>query len=627
MIKPLKEKSWYKSCPPEETIFKIRNILHSVGIFLTEVSGSCNGFFHSHVYISNGDLRQFNIGTNGKGRTPAYALASAYSEMMERLQNGYKFYGTRYANQSFLKELAKDKENEEFVKILKEAHADLKYVSYADEKHMSLQQYVKSKDNIFSTEQTKYILENGDKAFLSEFDVCCVPYVNIFTGENCLLPADSYNSGSNGMCAGNTPAEALVQGFCELFERYALKKIFIDQVVPPQIPLSYFEGTDIYKRINHLENINVIVLDCSFGHSLPVIGAVVINPNNNTYCLEMAGAATASVALERCMTEHFQDGDPSDDMPNIFEPIKFDRSERYKQFYKQSRGFGKFDVRHILNDNPEFEFHGFNTIEGNSHEEELSYIVNRILKPNKFDCYVRDNSILGFPTYHIYIPEISDIYDNCNKDDLYITLKSLYLQPKVLNLCNLSPDVLEQICNNTIECYSKTRSSHIHLFSNFLYNSFCRQNRPNIHLFLATILLQCQKKKEASNELQKFSDELNLSTDYQAIKYYNCILELLKDEDISTSSTEKLSSIYGNLVVEEAVRDLHSKNQLQYYELPTCFHCKECAIAQYCFYKQAMSLVRKIQDATILYNQDDLKLYIRRILEKAENPEKSRQKL
>ena len=39
--------------------------------------------------LDNGSwLRTINIGTNGKGMTEAYSKASAYGELMERIQNG-----------------------------------------------------------------------------------------------------------------------------------------------------------------------------------------------------------------------------------------------------------------------------------------------------------------------------------------------------------------------------------------------------------------------------------------------------------------------------------------------------------------------------------------------------------
>lgn len=53
--------------------------------------------------------------------------------------------------------------------------------------------------------------------------------------------------GSNGMSAGNTREEALVQGMSEVVERYVQKRIFSDRPALPDIPEDYLRRfEDIY---------------------------------------------------------------------------------------------------------------------------------------------------------------------------------------------------------------------------------------------------------------------------------------------------------------------------------------------------------------------------------------------
>ena len=606
VITPLIEKDLYKNCPPEETIHRIREILHKTGIFVTETSGYDCGFYHSHLCISNDDLQQFNLMTNGKGRSPEYALASAYSEMMERLQNGYKFYGTRFASEEFMSSFG---DNSEYVMRMRKAKAELRYTSFVDEKKYSLREYLLSKDCIFSQQQKEYILEHGDSYLLDEFLVNCVPYYDIFNRETKYLPADCFTSGSNGMCAGNTPAEALVQGLCELFERYALKMVMLNDAIPPQIPMSYFEGTDIYNKIINLDNTRVVVLDCSFSMRLPVIGAVVINTTDDTYCLEMAGATTATIALERCMTEHFQDGNPNESMSSVFKDGVNSVEEKYHQFYSQSKGFGELDIKHLLFGEHDYQFNGFYSIPGDTSEEELSYIVNEVLKPNGLNCYIRDNSILGFPSYHIYIPEISDIYDICNDNDLYLTFKALSLQSGILDLKHQSKEKLRAICETSVMLSQFTRSSNIPLYANHLYNIYIKQEKPDNDLLLAIIFLQINDVEASIKLLEKFVSKINTTEDKDAKRYYNCVLDFLKLSK-KTKTAEKtkhlLSTLYNKDLVDEVISDVLSVDKLQYYDWPTCFHCEKCRVKESCKYPDAMAIVRRIQDNTILTNQDDI---------------------
>lgn len=74
----------YKDELPINTINKIRNILSGLGILTIETGwrNSAEGFYSVTIMIQN-----TNLTTNGKGTTYEYALASAYGELMERLQN------------------------------------------------------------------------------------------------------------------------------------------------------------------------------------------------------------------------------------------------------------------------------------------------------------------------------------------------------------------------------------------------------------------------------------------------------------------------------------------------------------------------------------------------------------
>ena len=84
----------YKAVSPEETINRIRVILNNVGILLKESSCEKDGLYACRLTINNDGMSALDIGTNGKGRSYEYALASGYAEFMERLQNGVVYNQT-----------------------------------------------------------------------------------------------------------------------------------------------------------------------------------------------------------------------------------------------------------------------------------------------------------------------------------------------------------------------------------------------------------------------------------------------------------------------------------------------------------------------------------------------------
>ena len=85
----------YKALPPQNTVNNISNILYDrlgVKLNIHEYAQKNNLFFSSRVDVETDTLKGFKIGTNGKGVTREFSLASAHAEFMERNQNGLLFH-------------------------------------------------------------------------------------------------------------------------------------------------------------------------------------------------------------------------------------------------------------------------------------------------------------------------------------------------------------------------------------------------------------------------------------------------------------------------------------------------------------------------------------------------------
>lgn len=97
-------RKYYKDCPPEITIERIKQILRNIGI---EIEVLCRinefGYYSARVRVTNNPFNKFNIGTNGKGRNQEFAIASALAEFMERLQNHILFRGNLLQSSKYAK--------------------------------------------------------------------------------------------------------------------------------------------------------------------------------------------------------------------------------------------------------------------------------------------------------------------------------------------------------------------------------------------------------------------------------------------------------------------------------------------------------------------------------------------
>ena len=92
----------YKAVSPDETISRANNILETIGIKTKKIVFGKNGICNSvRLTFSDSEIENLEIGTNGKGLTESYATASAYGEMMERLENKMLLFHIKYASPKF----------------------------------------------------------------------------------------------------------------------------------------------------------------------------------------------------------------------------------------------------------------------------------------------------------------------------------------------------------------------------------------------------------------------------------------------------------------------------------------------------------------------------------------------
>jgi len=412
----------YKQAPPEETVARLRGILDEVGITTVEIDERDRHTFHSSR-VETVDLMypQLRMGANGKGMTRAYSSASAHAELLERLQNGnlahpshlhvtseayFRAYPGAARRRAALAQRAP----------LTSFHADPREVMLpvgeaVSRCSASLSGLLRTHDPVAQ----RSVLEER----LGLQEVLCVPFYDPARREEVLVPIRllEIECASNGMCAGNTPHEALVQGVCELFERHALTRIFLEQPRLPEIPRAYFGDAEIVARIARLEAAEgwrVTVKDCSLGMGVPIVGALIHDPSSGSCAFHIGVAPSPATALERCLTEIFQTGlssrllpvDLSDD-PLARALARGDLSvigHHVAQYFRT--GAVRFPLS-ILDAPEGVAFDGAAWEEGADDAEDLAILLRRVEALGR-RLLVRDVSFLGFPAYWAYIPGMSE---------------------------------------------------------------------------------------------------------------------------------------------------------------------------------------------------------------------------
>lgn len=382
MIKSVDEK--FKDASPESTLAKIKDILQRNGLSVTEHWGVHSV---SNCYALRITIDGTSLGSNGKGVTEALARASAYAELMERLQANQLGYGPRRMMPDSKKMNKKE---------LMESCDD-----FLERTAAIIQEFYNTTLTPQQLAQFCYDYEAGDELTLS------IPFYNATDDKITWLPnrliGPLYHT--TGLCAGNSPEEAIVQGFSEIIERWCQRNFMCKALVPPTIPDDYLKTYPLaWETICQIrENgYTVLIKDCSMGCGYPVIATVVIDKNAHTYHAHLGASPVFEIALERSLTETFQGREiKSVAKTSLTDSIKSNATLYSKSF---RHGEGIFPTA-FFTENSSFPFVPFPNRGGCSNRELLKYVMD-FLREKGMKLYVRDISCLGFHSYKLIVPDM-----------------------------------------------------------------------------------------------------------------------------------------------------------------------------------------------------------------------------
>ena len=555
-----------------------------------------------------------SFGTNGKGRSPLYALASAYAEFIERLQNGF-VVGADGLNRMFLKEI----------------YRDSGFFYYPDEKILNKadffslpNEYLKDISNNSSKDNFERVIDlyfgrlkqNGLGGVVS------VPFYDCSQKKIVYLP---YNltltlSGSNGMAAGNSPEESIFQALCELVERYSARTVFFERITPPTIPDSVLSRySDEYEIISKLREsgYDVVVKDFSCGKKLPAVGVILLDKHRKKYRLNIGAETSFKFALSRCLTEIFQGiGDDS-----VMEKFMLDVPSEYPDYFRDEsdishrrkeceirqfiiNGTGVFPPSLFQSDSSySFDLNTYQTHE--SYGAEVKYLID-LFSSLGHSVYIRNTSFLGFPSFYVYIPEVSVWGRKTNQDtptihamenslvhdqieDVFFPASSLLDDDRRLRklLDLIAPNGEHRYPNISIARVLKVDVLDCDLArmpTSFFVSLLCFANKEYVlaQVFLEHFLREFGLEKEA---------------------YYKKVIRFFKD-NAAGRTKEELTKKYGS----DFISGFSSKDRLfSSVGFPKCPNCGDCLLSAHCStksnYKNAMIIARKMRENNSFVNQ------------------------
>lgn len=384
----------YKDAHPMDTVNRIKDILRLHNIETVE---EWNDSYVPNCYSLRVNIVGTKIGTNGKGVTKEFALASGYGEFMERLQ-----LGNIWRNKM------------SFDKGVSSADAQSEYVQADDllaRNSKWYERFAQSLHNLTGITMTpKQIMERYVE---KDGSVLSIPYYCPTTGQMEHLPLDLVKSvyGSNGGAAGNTIEEAIVQAISEIVERNHELRVIYGNIPVPEIPEDVLRTCTIaYKTILFLREsgYRVTVKDCSLGTKFPVVCVTIINTATGKYHTHFGAHPNFEIALQRTLTESFQ----GRNMQTVtkFENFCYTSNETYdfrhylgELIKGTSEKMPQFFIRKP--DAPYTPTAGFS---GSNNRQCLQECLD-FFREQGYDVLIRDCSCLGFPTCQVIIPGYSEI--------------------------------------------------------------------------------------------------------------------------------------------------------------------------------------------------------------------------
>ena len=398
------EKEWRargKECSPSETVARAKRILSNLGFeyeYEEGVTGLEECFSSRLTLIPPGDGL---LGTNGKGMSRELCMASAFGEMMERLSNasldGLNLYDPEineiYGDVGRFYSLSAA-EQPDCIRELKKKICD------------SMQEpMIGTKEDILNI-ILKELTIDGDR-------IPSYPFYSVRKKKVEYLPLNLIRSftGSNGMAAGNTVEEAMVEGISEIFERYSQQKIIEGGIHLPKVPDSELSRyPHIQKVIREIEadgTRSVLLLDASLGLGLPVLCGISIHRDSGRIGVKFGAHPKMSVALERIFTEGMQGRsiETFSNMNSVSFQNEYDE-KRVDHWNTLKNGIGVMPCDLLIPDS-ENRFHPWPDYGEESNRSMMWKMLDK-LEALGSDVYILDCSVTGFPAVQIYAAGISE---------------------------------------------------------------------------------------------------------------------------------------------------------------------------------------------------------------------------
>lgn len=496
-----------KDAKPKDTIARIKKILKDNNYKYKEkgLRINLNGIYSIRLELNN------NYGSNGKGISLSLAKASAYAELMERLQSNM-LNKKRTTTDSI------DRNINLYLPLLNNASNGYK------------NEFKNLDDIYFNTEKVLNIKNNKHE------------YIPI-NAINCFCH-------TNGLASGNSFSEAVSQAIFEILERHCYQVLLKSNSKVKNIDILNYPLTDKNKKLlNKLEKLGYkyVLKDCSLG-KYPVIGFLLFNNDMSKYTFTIAADYSIDIALSRCISEMMQGLTLKQLKNKMLERIPLNElDEKYKKNYKSYNWLKCFNnnIGYLSEGFFCEEFINIDKLNFKGYFVNNNEVLEELKKDIEYDIYIKDYNVLGFDTYRVYIPYITavDCYD---LDDLLVNKNYDKLTKTYLNITTASKKDINFFLDTFLKLSKNIKYDELIKPSDVFHineiTDYFKLDFTSLLLILAILL----KRYNDICELLEFKIK-NFNLSKQKEFTYRIIINTLKDNKIYDVSNSKIENYIKNI--------------------------------------------------------------------------------
>jgi ribosomal protein S12 methylthiotransferase accessory factor len=421
----------------EETIEKATTLLRDIGLSTEAVSWLNPAPNCWSVHIRSTACP--HLYTNGKGTSRLAALASGLGEFFERLSTNFFFADY------FLDEGA-DEEDKPFL-----LYPDERWFSACEDSSIPrhdrhgfelLNEGLRTLYDPEGELTVQHLRDNNSDS--PDRGICALPFHSLADGQTTYFPVSLLNNlyVSNGMAAGNSPAECSSQALSEILERYVKNIIIAEGICLPDVPPSWLKN---YPKLGAIlealreQGLSAQVKDASLGGQFPVIAVLLTDCDSGGAFAAFGANCRFETAIERTLTELLQ-GRGLDRL-RLFQPPCHDLNQVADPFNLESHFVDSDGLLawQMFKDSADFEFSPWDFT--GTTEQEFDQL-RQLVHNRGFRVYRAEYHHCGMYSCRILVPGMSEIYPI---DDLVWNNKGTgaLLRPYLLRLPKMGIDELK----------------------------------------------------------------------------------------------------------------------------------------------------------------------------------------